>query len=143
MKLKKLYKHDNKKQIWRILPTTNNKVVVEERDTKTKEVVVFEGLDEYLVKLLDEIQENLYQKALNFRTNNLHTVDTYEEFKTRLSEEGGFYLAHWDGTAETEAKIKEETQATIRCIPFEHSEEGVCMVTGKPSKQRVVISKAY
>lgn len=121
----------------------NGNIEVARRDTKTKEVVSFEGLDEYLVKLLNEIQNNLYQKALNFRTDNLHTVDTYEEFKTRLSKEGGFYLAHWDGTAETEAKIKEETQATIRCIPFEHTGEGVCMVTGKPSKQRVVISKAY
>jgi prolyl-tRNA synthetase len=80
---------------------------------------------------------------LKFRSENLHVVDTYEEFKTRLVKEGGFYLVHWDGTAETEAKIKEETQATIRCIPFEASEEGVCMVTGKPSKQRVVIAKAY
>ena len=121
----------------------NGNVEVARRDTKTKEVVGFEGLDTYIVDLLNEIQESLYQKALTFRNANLHEVDTYEEFKTRLSKEGGFYLVHWDGTAETEAKIKEDTQATIRCIPFDSSEEGVCMVTGKPSKQRVVISKAY
>lgn len=121
----------------------NGNIEVARRDTKTKEVVPFEGLDTLIIRLLNEIQDNLYKKALIFRDENLHKVDTYEEFKTRLAEQGGFYLVHWDGTPETEAKIKEETQATIRCIPFEASEEGVCMVTGKPSKQRVVISKAY
>ncbi len=121
----------------------NGNIEVARRDTKTKEVVPFEGLDALIIRLLNEIQDNLYKKALTFRDENLHKVDTYEEFKTRLAEQGGFYLVHWDGTPETEAKIKEETQATIRCIPFDASEEGVCMVTGKPSKQRVVISKAY
>ena len=74
----------------------------------------------------------------------MHTVDTYEDFKVRLEKDGGFYLAHWDGTKETEEKVKQETQATIRCIPLDiPSEEGVCMVTGKPSKGRVVFAKAY
>src|SRR5690606_2654618 len=121
----------------------NGKIEVARRDTKTKEVVDFEGLDRFIENLLNDIQENLYKRALNFREQNLFKVDTYEELKKNLAEKGGFYLVHWDGTAETEAKIKEETQATIRCIPFDASEEGVCMVTGKPSKQRVVIAKAY
>jgi len=94
--------------------------------------------------LLEDIQENLFERAKKFREENLHLVDTYEEFKTQLKEKGGFYLAHWDGTVETEEKIKEETQATIRCIPLDiPSEEGACMVTGKSSIGRVVISKAY
>ncbi len=121
----------------------NGNVEVARRDNKTKEVVAFEGLDTFIVNLLNEIQDNLFQRALTFRNANLHKVNTYQEFKERLAKEGGFYLVHWDGTAETEAKIKEETQATIRCIPFDSKEEGVCMVTGKPSSQRVVISKAY
>ncbi|HNR85188.1 MAG: proline--tRNA ligase [Crocinitomicaceae bacterium] len=121
----------------------NGNIEVARRDTKTKEVVSFDGLANFIQNLLNEIQNNLFQKALAFRNENLHQVDTYEEFKTQLAQKGGFYLVHWDGTAETEAKIKEETQATIRCIPFEASEPGVCMVTGKPSKQRVVIAKAY
>lgn len=122
----------------------NGVVEVARRDLKTKESVSFDNLDQFIADLLDQIQDNLYQKALKFRNDNMYKVDTYEEFKTQLAEKGGFYLCHWDGTAETEAKIKEETQATIRCLPFEYAgEEGVCMVTGKPSKQRVVIAKAY
>lgn len=121
----------------------NGNIEVARRDTKTKEVVAFEGLDQFIVNLLNEIQDNLFNKALNFRNANLHKVDTYEEFKTKLAKDGGFFLVHWDGTAETEAKIKEETQATIRCIPFDSAEEGFCMVTGKPSSHRVVIAKAY
>lgn len=121
----------------------NGNIEVARRDTKTKEVVAFEGLDQFIVNLLNEIQDNLFNKALTFRNKNLHKVDTYEEFKTKLAKDGGFFLVHWDGTAETEAKIKEETQATIRCIPFDSAEDGVCMVTGKPSKNRVVIAKAY
>jgi prolyl-tRNA synthetase len=121
----------------------NGNVEVARRDTKTKETVSFEGLDQFIVQLLDEIQTNLFIKALTFRNENLHKVDSYEEFKTRLASEGGFYLAHWDGTEETEALIKEETKATIRCLPFDETEEGFCMVTGKPSKQRVVFAKAY
>jgi prolyl-tRNA synthetase len=94
--------------------------------------------------LLDEIQASLLKKAQDFRTANIHKVDTYVEFKERLEKEGGFYLVHWDGTKETEEKIKEETKATIRCIPLDAPhEDGVCMVTGKPSTRRVIIAKAY
>ena len=122
----------------------NGNVEIARRDTKAKEVVSFESLDQLIVKLLDEIQQNLYERAKNFRSQNMHIVDSYDEFKSSLEKKGGFYLAHWDGTIETEAKIKEETQATIRCIPFDFpSEPGVCMVTGKPSSKRVVIAKAY
>ena len=103
-----------------------------------------EGLADYIQELLEDIQDNLFERSKQFRTDNLHKVDTYEEFKTQLKEKGGFFLVHWDGTSETEEKIKAETQATIRCIPLDiPSEEGVCMVTGKPSKGRVVIAKAY
>lgn len=122
----------------------NGNVEIARRDTKTKEVVAFEGIDSMITDLLKEIQDNLLNRAKAFRTANYHIVDSYDEFKTRLEKEGGFYLAHWDGTAETEEKIKQETQATIRCIPFDvKPEAGVCMVTGKPSNQRVVIAKAY
>jgi prolyl-tRNA synthetase len=121
-----------------------NKVEVARRDTKEKSTVSLDGLDQYIVNLLDEIQQHLFQKALKLREDNFHKVDTYDEFKQQLETKGGFYLVHWDGTAETEAKIKEETQATIRCIPLDATyEEGVCMVTGKPSTRRVVIAKAY
>jgi len=122
----------------------NGNIEIARRDIKTKEVISFEGLDRVILRLLDEIQRNLFERAKNFRTDNMHVVDSYSEFKSSLEKKGGFYLAHWDGTAETEAKIKEETKATIRCIPFNYpSEEGTCMVTGKPSTGRVVIAKAY
>jgi prolyl-tRNA synthetase len=92
---------------------------------------------------LNDIQSNLLQKAKAFRTEKTKEIDSYEDFKKEI-DKGGFFLAHWDGTSETEDKIKEETKATIRCIPFDiPSEEGVCMVTGKPSKGRVVFAKAY
>jgi prolyl-tRNA synthetase len=121
----------------------NGKAEVARRDTKTKEVVDFEGLDSYIEQLLNEIQSNLLNKANVFRQENTKTIDSYEEFKKQI-EKGGFFLAHWDGTSETEHKIKEETKATIRCIPFDlAAEEGVCMVTGKPSKGRVIFAKAY
>lgn len=114
------------------------------RDTKEKTVVSLEAIDELLADLLVQIQHDLFNKALDFRTKNMHKVDTYVEFKTRLEKDGGFYLVHWDGTAETEALIKAETQATIRCIPLDaEEEEGVCMYSGKPSKRRVVMAKAY
>lgn len=122
----------------------NGQVEIARRDTKEKSTVPLEGLAQYIEQLLADIQTNLFERSLKFRSENIHQVDTYEEFKTRLEQEGGFYLAHWDGTAETEAKIKEETQATIRCIPIEVAEEeGFCMVTGKPSARRVVFAKAY
>lgn len=122
----------------------NGTVELVRRDTKEKSVVELDGIDEYIQELLEDIQDALFEKAKNFRTENLHKVDTYEEFKEQLKTKGGFYLVHWDGTSETEEKIKAETQATIRCIPLDAEEEdGKCMVTGKPSKYRVVIAKAY
>lgn len=121
----------------------NGKVEIARRDTKTKDVMDFEGIEVFIQNLLDEIQSNLLNKAKQFRADNIRSVDSYEEFKSQI-DKGGFFLAHWDGTKETEAKIKEETQATIRCIALDQPEEaGFCMVTGKPSSQRVVFAKAY
>ena len=98
---------------------------------------------DYIAQLLEEIQHNIYQKALDYRESHTIKVDSYEEFKEKI-EEGGFILAHWDGTPETEERIKAETKATIRCIPLEGDKTpGVCMVTGKPSKQRVLFARAY
>jgi prolyl-tRNA synthetase len=123
---------------------TNNTVEVARRDTKEKKIYSIENLEEQIENLLDEIQQNLYQRALNFRNNNIHKVDNYEEFKLILEEKGGFIAAHWDGTSETEQKIKDETKATIRCIPLNNTlEEGKCILTGKPSKQRVLFARAY
>jgi prolyl-tRNA synthetase len=117
---------------------------VARRDTLTKEFMPMEGIAERISDLLDEIQINIYSKAFDFRKENTTLVDTYEDFKRLLDEKGGFFLAHWDGTAETEAQIKEETKATIRCIPFDaKEEEGVCMYSGKPSKRRVLFARAY
>jgi prolyl-tRNA synthetase len=121
----------------------NGKAEVARRDTKTKEVVDFDGIEIYIQNLLDAIQSNLLIRANTYRAEKTQKVDSYEEFKS-LIDKGGFFLAHWDGTKETEAKIKEETQATIRCIALDQEmEEGVCMVTGKPSAARVVFAKAY
>jgi len=114
------------------------------RDTKTKETVQQAGLVEHIEKLLVDIQDNIYQKALNFRTENTRKADSYEDFKKMLDETPGFISAHWDGTPETEERIKQETKATIRCIPLDNPlENGVCMVTGKPSIQRVLFARAY
>lgn len=122
----------------------NGVVELARRDTKEKMSQSIEGIGVAIAQLLEEIQVNLLHKAQAFRKANLHEVDTYEEFKKQLETKGGFYLAHWDGTKETEAKIKQETQATIRCIPIDFpSEPGKCMVTGAPSKGRVVFAKAY
>ncbi|GAF02235.1 proline-tRNA ligase [Saccharicrinis fermentans DSM 9555 = JCM 21142] len=122
----------------------NNTVEVARRDTLTKEVVAIDGIDDYVTELLDVIQDNIYKKALDFRAEKTTEVNSYDEFKEILEKKGGFILAHWDGTAETEQKIKEETKATIRCIPLEGDKTpGKCMVTGKPSLQRVVFAKAY
>jgi len=122
----------------------NGNVELVRRDTKEKSIVDFDGLEEYIEELLGDIQDNLYSRANQFRSENMHKVDTYTEFKEQIEKKGGFFLVHWDGTIETEEKIKEETKATIRCIPLDSIEEdGVCMVTGKPSKRRVVIAKAY
>ena len=121
----------------------NNTMELMRRDTLEKETVSCDGIEEYVVRLLDEIQEGIYQKALNYRKEHTVSVDTYEEFKEQI-EKGGFVLAHWDGTSETEERIKEETKATIRCIPFEGDiTPGTCMVTGKPSARRVLFARAY
>ncbi|MFV0396634.1 MAG: proline--tRNA ligase [Bacteroidales bacterium] len=121
----------------------NNTVEVARRDTLTKETVSCDNIENYIKDLLDEIQANIFRKAFDYRAANTRTVETYEEFKEKL-EEGGFLLAHWDGTAETEELIKAETKATIRCIPLEGDKTpGVCMVTGKPSAQRVLFARAY
>jgi prolyl-tRNA synthetase len=122
----------------------NGTVELARRDTKTKETVAQEGLAERIEKLLEEIQENIYQKAFDFRAENTVEVNDYEEFKRMLDEKPGFISAHWDGTSETEQRIKEETKATIRCIPLDNKqEEGKCILTGKPSTQRVLFARAY
>ncbi len=121
----------------------NGTVEVMRRDTLEKHVAPLEGIAEYCKNLLEEIQANIYQKALAHRAGLTREVDTYDEFKKEI-EKGGFILAHWDGTPETEEKIKEETKATIRCIPFDGDKTpGVCMVTGKPSAQRVIFARNY
>ena len=121
----------------------NGTIEVARRDTLTKETVSLENIDTYIKELLATIQQNIYKKAFDFRTSVTRKVETYEEFKEEI-EKGGFLLAHWDGTAETEEKIKADTKATIRCIPLEGDKTpGTCMVTGKTSAQRVVFARAY
>ena len=121
----------------------NGTIEVMRRDTLEKETVSIEGIEGYVEKLLDDIQNNIYTKALNHRLEMTTKVDTWEDFKTQI-EKGGFILAHWDGTTETEEKIKEETKATIRCIPLNgEEEEGKCIYTGKPSKRRVIFARNY
>ena len=121
----------------------NGTVEVARRDTLTKETVSFEGIDTFVGHLLKDIQDNIYQKALNYRSSMTREINSYDEFKVEI-EKGGFLLCHWDGTPETEEKIKEETKATIRCIPLTGDKTpGLCMVTGKPSVQRVVFARAY
>ncbi|MBX7060586.1 MAG: proline--tRNA ligase [Pyrinomonadaceae bacterium] len=118
-------------------------IEVARRDTLGKESRPLEGIVEYIQNLLDEIQANIYQKALTFREEHTFRVDTWDEFVEKI-EAGGFLLAHWDGTAETEEKIKEQTKATIRCIPLDAPEEnGKCILTGQPSNRRVVFARAY
>lgn len=122
----------------------NGTVEVARRDTKEKQVMKLDQVAAEIPKLLDDIQSNIYQRALSFRTSVTTKVDTYEEFKKVLDEKGGFISAHWDGTQETEAAIKEETKATIRCIPLDAKEEaGTCMYSGKPSSKRVLFARAY
>ena len=121
----------------------NGTVEVMRRDTLEKETRSLEGIEDYVKTLLDDMQQNIYKKAVDFRDAHIYECDDYEEFKERVKD-GGFFLCHWDGTAETEARIKEETQATIRCVPFAYEQTpGVDMVTGKPSKCRVLIARAY
>lgn len=121
----------------------NGTVEVARRDTLTKESTSLDGIVDFVANLLDEIQVNIYQKALKFREENTFKVDTWEEFKAQI-EKGGFVSAHWDGTGETEEKIKEETKATIRCIPLDAvEEEGKCVYSGEKSSKRVLFAKAY
>lgn len=122
----------------------NGTVEVARRDTKQKQVVNLSEIVSFVPALLEEIQQNIHQRATAFRDGLITSVDSYEEFKKVLDGKGGFVSAHWDGTLETEARVKEETKATIRCIPLNAPEEaGVCMVTGKPSTRRVLFARAY
>ncbi|QNF32469.1 proline--tRNA ligase [Adhaeribacter swui] len=122
----------------------NGTAEVARRDTKVKTTYPLENLDAQVADLLNEIQENIYQKAFQFREEHITKVDSYEEFKNVLDTKGGFVLAHWDGTPETEERIKEETKATIRCIALDaEAEEGTCILTGKPSGRRVHFARAY
>ena len=122
----------------------NGTYEVARRDTLQKESVNADEIVGKVESLLEDIQRNIYQKAFDYRAEHITQVDSYEEFKKVIEEKGGFVSAHWDGTAETEDKIKEETKATIRCIPLNaETEEGTCIVTGKPSTQRVLFAKAY
>jgi len=121
----------------------NGTVEVARRDTLTKETVSLENIELYISDLLKTIQANIYKKAFDYRTSVTREVNSYDEFKVEI-EKGGFLMCHWDGTPETEEKIKEETKATIRCIPLNgDTTPGVCMVTGKPSAQRVIFARAY
>ena len=121
----------------------NNTVELMRRDTLEKETVTFDGLAERIITLLDDIQENIFNKALTYRDQHIYECNNYDEFKQRIKD-GGFFLCHWDGTEETEAQIKEETQATIRCVPFGVEQtEGIDMVSGKPAKYRVIIALSY
>jgi prolyl-tRNA synthetase len=122
----------------------NNTVELARRDTKEKKVYSLDNLAGRIETLLDDIQRNIYKKALSFREANTTRVDDYQTFKEVLDGKGGFIAAHWDGTPETEEKIKEETKATIRCIPLDAPEEaGQCVYTGKPSSRRVLFARAY
>jgi prolyl-tRNA synthetase len=121
----------------------NGTVEVARRDLLTKESVAIEGLTDHLKILLDDIQLNLFSRAHTFREENTYLVDTWDDFKLQI-EKGGFIMAHWDGTSETEEKIKDETKATIRCIPFNSTEDaGKCVYSGKESAKRVVFARAY
>ncbi|SHF46267.1 proline--tRNA ligase [Pedobacter caeni] len=122
----------------------NGTVELARRDTREKQTVIQEGLDIHIAQLLEEIQENIYNKASAFRDEHTTDANSYDEFKELLDGKAGFISAHWDGTPETEQKIKEETKATIRCVPLNNKlEDGVCIYSGKPSKQRVLFARAY
>ncbi|MEJ7559091.1 MAG: proline--tRNA ligase [Pedobacter sp.] len=122
----------------------NGTVELARRDTREKQTVQQDGLDVYIAQLLEDIQSNIYNKALNFRTEHITDANSYDEFKELLDGKAGFISAHWDGTPETEQKIKEETKATIRCIPLDNPlEDGICIYSGKPSTQRVLFARAY
>jgi prolyl-tRNA synthetase len=122
----------------------NGTVEVARRDTLEKQTLPIEGIALAVKKLLDDIQENIYKKALNYRETHTYKANTWDEFVDILDNKGGFVYAHWDGTKETEEKIKELTKATIRCIPENNSlESGKCILTGNPSNQRVIFAKSY
>ena len=122
----------------------NKTVEVARRDTLTKETHPLEYIDIYVEELLQTIQKDIYNKALSYRESHITKVDSYDEFKKVLEEKGGFISAHWDGTPEEEEQIKNETKATIRCIPLNNPlEDGVSLITGKASKQRVIFAKSY
>ena len=122
----------------------NGTVEVARRDNKTKETVEVSNVVAYIEQLLEEIQENLLGRNKDFVSNNTTVVDSYDDFKEAIENKGGFVSAFWDGSSETELKIKEETKATIRCIPFDaKEEEGTCIYSGKPSNKRVLFAKAY
>ena len=122
----------------------NGTFEVARRDTLEKQVVPAEGIEEYIGNLLGEMQDTIYQRAKDFRDAGITEVDTYEEFREVIATTGGFVSAHWDGTDETEERIKEETKATIRCIPLDPKPDpGNCIRTGKPSPYRVLFAKAY
>jgi prolyl-tRNA synthetase len=122
----------------------NNVVEVARRDTKEKNTLPLDGLVKNIVTLLDDIQQSIYNKALNFRNENITPANSWDEFEKLLDEKGGFISAHWDGTPETEEEIKQKTKATIRCIPLNNKQEdGACILTGKPSKERVLFARAY
>ena len=122
----------------------NGTVELARRDTREKQTVLQDGLEIYIAQLLEQIQENIYNKALNYRNDHITEANSYDELKELLDGKAGFIAAHWDGTPETEQKIKEETKATIRCVPLNNKlEDGVCIYSGKPSKQRVLFARAY
>ncbi|OIO99824.1 MAG: proline--tRNA ligase [Bacteroidetes bacterium CG2_30_33_31] len=124
----------------------NNTVEIARRDTLTKEIISIDGIENIVIDLLNTIQSNLFNKALKFRDENTYEANSWDEFKDIIENKGGFVSAHWDGTSETELKIKEETKATLRLLPLdygENEEAGKCIFTGKPSKGRVLFAKAY
>lgn len=122
----------------------NGTVEVARRDTKEKKVMKTEEAASAIPALLDDIQNNIYQRALQFRNSHIFEANSYDEFKKILDDTGGFVSAHWDGSVETEAAIKEETKATIRCIPLDaKAEPGKCIYSGKPSAGRVLFARAY
>ncbi len=122
----------------------NNVLEVARRDTKEKQQLPIEGIGESIKKLLEDIQQNIYNKALAFRNENIREANSWDEFVKLLDEKAGFISAHWDGTPETEEQIKEQTKATIRCIPLDNKlEDGKCILSRKPSSQRVLFARAY
>jgi len=122
----------------------NKTIEVARRDTLTKETIQLDQITDHVVKLLDDIQASIYNKALKFRNENTYRADNWDDFTKILDDKGGFIMAHWDGTTETEEKIKEETKATIRCIPIDSPlEDGKCIYSGKPSRRRVLFARSY